>query len=168
MAQSSHSGSDKLAKAELIALVRKLMSAEGSEGEFVRWLDILKANFEHPAPADLIYWPNQVPGFNSSDPSPEEIVEFGLAYKRRILPREDLARLVHAFMHPKQPSDDDQAAYYLISENLRGFEINHLCMWARLRGISAQELVEKVQNDQVLSDPGFQRSLAETYTDRCG
>ena len=136
-------------------------------GQFGRGIQVavLDANFEHPAPSDLIYWSDQVPGFGKRDPTAEEIVDFGLSYVRRILPREELVRLVHSYMHPRRPADNDQESYYMISENVRGFEINHLSDWARRRGMSAAELVENALNGNVAGDPHFQGSLAETTSD---
>jgi hypothetical protein len=168
MGSRSEANSDRLPKGKLVSLVRKLMNAEGSEDEQRRWLDVLEANFEHPAPSDLIFWPDQVPGFNNSDPSAEEVVEFGLSYQRRILPREELVRLVDSYMHPRRPEDTEQEAYYLISENLRGVEINHLCVWAHRRGFSAGQLVERAQKGDILTDSDFQQSLTETSEDECG
>lgn len=165
MPQGPTAEPEKLSRDDLVALVRKIMNVEGSEKEIGHWLDVLEANFEHPAPSDPIYYPDEVPGFGHPDPTPEQVVEFGLAYRRRMLPAEELARLVDAYMHPRRPADDGQEAYYLIAENLRGYEINHLCLWARRRGLGARELVDRVRADRVRSDPDFQRSLADTYDD---
>ncbi len=156
---------ERFSKDELVSIVGRLMRAEFSESEQRQSLEILKTHFEHPAPSDLIYWPNLVPGFETNDPTPEQVVEFGLGYRRRILAEEELVRLVDAYMHPRQPEDCEQGAYYLLSENLRGFEINHLTSWARQRGLSARQLVERVQKGEVLSDADFRESLAETFRD---
>ena len=160
--------SQQTPKEELIAIVQRLLTGEEkSEAGQVRALEILKANFEHPAPSDLLYWPDQVPGFENEEPTAEEIVDFGLSYQRRIIPREELIRLVEmnmaSFNDWKTQLDGD--TFHLMSENLKGFEPNHLCLWGRKRGLDAAELVDLAQGGDLHSNPDFQRSLAETMPD---
>jgi hypothetical protein len=139
------------------------MSPGGSEEEKCIWLDTLKANVEHPASSDLIFWPNLVPGFGREKATAEEIVDFAISYKRRILPHDELVRILQAYMHPKTRKDTNQEAFYLIQENLPDFEINHLCLWARNQGLDAEELLTKVKRNEIRSDMSFQQSLAKTY-----
>jgi hypothetical protein len=150
---------------ELIAIVRKLQSGEeASEAGQERLLRLLEDHFEHSAPSDLIFWPNLVPGFDHENPSAEEIVDFGLSYRRRIVPREELVRLVQAHMETfsdwsRETSTDD---FYLMSENLRGYELNHLCLWGKRWGLGAAQIVDLALGGQLQTDPDFQKSLAET------
>ena len=57
---------------ELIALVKEIMSWQGTEDELAEKLLLLKQNVLHPAPSDLIFW---------NDLTPEEIVDKALSYK---------------------------------------------------------------------------------------
>jgi hypothetical protein len=59
---------------QLIALVEKLISNEGTEEEDEEWLAILAQNVPHPEVSDLIYW-------NEEGLSAEEIVDQALAWR---------------------------------------------------------------------------------------
>ena len=69
----------QLTRQELVELVEKIASAEGSEAEMMEWLETLEANVPHPAVIDLIYY---------SDPplTPEEVVDEALAHVPNIVP----------------------------------------------------------------------------------
>ena len=72
-----------LSKEELIALVSKLMRAEGTGRERNEWLKLLERNVPDPDMSDLIYWPKR-------EMTAEEIVETALAYEPiRLPPRSD-------------------------------------------------------------------------------
>lgn len=73
----------KLSKHELIALVTKLLRAEGSDDEIHQWLELVERNVPHPEVQNLIYWSNRY-GLGDS-PSAEDIVEQALSYKPIIL-----------------------------------------------------------------------------------
>jgi hypothetical protein len=66
----------KLSREELIAVTRKLMTADiSSEVESQRLSRLFAANVPHPAKGDLIFYPKIE--FNT----PEELVDYALAYK---------------------------------------------------------------------------------------
>jgi hypothetical protein len=66
---------ERLPKADLIALVRKIMAAEGTEEEIDQMISTLEANVPHPEVTDLIFYPPD------HELTPEEVVELALAYK---------------------------------------------------------------------------------------
>ncbi|WP_165251063.1 hypothetical protein [Paludisphaera soli] len=157
-----------MTREELIAIVRKLQAGEEtSEAAQAADLEALAENFEHPAPSDLLYWPDDVPGFGKEEPTAEEIVDFGLSYQRRLIPREDLVKLVQANMdsYKAWTTKLDADQFYLMSENLKGYEVNHLCLWGRRRGLGAAELVDLALGGGLRDDPDFQASLAATRPD---
>jgi hypothetical protein len=59
---------------ELVALVRKIQAAEGSEQEMDAWIDELQSRVPHPAVTDLIC-------YGDHEWSAEDIVERALAYR---------------------------------------------------------------------------------------
>ncbi|MDX2678470.1 bacteriocin immunity protein [Streptomyces sp. NY05-11A] len=64
---------------ELIELVRRLMSAEGTEEENDRLVEILERSVPHPRVLDLIYHP-QSEGLQDGVTA-EQVVDAALAYK---------------------------------------------------------------------------------------
>ena len=72
----------KLDRAGLIALVEKIMTAQGSEAEIHTWADWFKANISHPAGTDLIFYPAK----GKEEPTAEEIVDEALSYKEVLEP----------------------------------------------------------------------------------
>ncbi|MGN7358472.1 bacteriocin immunity protein [Paenibacillus sp. SAF-054] len=67
-----------LSRDELIILVSKIMSGEGSEPEIDEMLDLLERNVPDPHVSDLIFW-------SDIEYSPEEIVDKAMSYKPIIL-----------------------------------------------------------------------------------
>ena len=65
--------SKQLSKEKLVKLVNKICNPKLSDEEVSESIEILEENVPHPAPSDLIFW-------NDEDLSPEEVVEFALAY----------------------------------------------------------------------------------------
>jgi Colicin immunity protein / pyocin immunity protein len=65
-----------LSRIEMIELVRRISTADGSEAEIDEMVGVFVANCRHPAGTDLIFWPNGCP-HDSSKPEPtvEEIVD---------------------------------------------------------------------------------------------
>ncbi len=165
MSGQSRTLDGKLTRDELVGLVRRVMEADGTEDEIKASLRLVQANVEHPAVSDLIFWPDQVPGFGNPNPTAEDVVDFALGYQRRILPRDNLVRIVQGYMHPRELQDNDQDAFALINENLPGFEINYLTDWGRRRGLTAAEVVDGALDGTILADPEFQRELADDLTD---
>lgn len=64
---------------QLIALVEKLLSNEGTEEQDEEWLAALARNVPHPHVSDLIYW-------NEHELSADEIVDRALAWRSIELP----------------------------------------------------------------------------------
>jgi hypothetical protein len=46
----------RLARDELVALVRRIIVVEGTEAELDGWIDLLGANVPHPEPSGLIFY----------------------------------------------------------------------------------------------------------------
>lgn len=69
-----------LTRADLIALVERILSGEGTEEEQAELVRALERNVPHPRVIDLVYWPRQE-GFDRDDLTAEEIVDAALAYK---------------------------------------------------------------------------------------
>lgn len=72
----------RLTRDELIAVVRKLMAAEGSEEELDELEELLEENVPHPEVSALIYYPDR-------EMTAEEIVDKALNYRPIILPSGD-------------------------------------------------------------------------------
>ena len=70
---------ERLSKEQLIALVTKIINAEGTEEELDQYEDLLQRNVPHPEVSDLIFYPD-------SEMTAEEIVERALAYEPIRLP----------------------------------------------------------------------------------
>ena len=77
---------DEMSKADLIVLVKKILSADGSETDLDQMLFLLHTNVPHPAVSDLIYHPIDPPY------SAEQIVELALAYQPVALSNDSPAR----------------------------------------------------------------------------
>lgn len=70
----------RLSRDEMVALVSRIMRAEGSEEESDADLDQFIANCRHPAGSDLIFWPDQVPEFAPGhEPTVDEVVDLALS-----------------------------------------------------------------------------------------
>lgn len=67
-----------LSRDELIILVSKIISGEGSESEIDEMLDLLERNVPDTHVSDLIFW-------SDIEYSPEEIVNKAMSYKPIIL-----------------------------------------------------------------------------------
>ena len=64
---------DKRTKEELVQLVERIQTAEGTEEEIDAMLDSLQASVPHPAVSDLIFYPDE-------EMTAEQIVEAALTY----------------------------------------------------------------------------------------
>ena len=63
---------EKLTRDELVELVRKIMTCEGSEKEIDEMIFLLRGNVLDPQVTDYIYY---------DEKTPEEVVDLALAYK---------------------------------------------------------------------------------------
>lgn len=63
-----------MSKKELINLVERIMTVEGTEDEIDKMIDLLEANVPHPEVSDLIFYPK------NEDILAEDIVEEALFY----------------------------------------------------------------------------------------
>lgn len=68
-----------LSRQELIALVTKIVNAEGTEEELDQWLEMVMRQVPHPQVSDLIFW-------HGPELTPEEIVDAALSYQPIVLP----------------------------------------------------------------------------------
>jgi len=71
--------SRKLSREDLLGMVEKLLTAEGTEEELDELLRRVEANVPHPRVSDLIYYPEV-------ELTAEEIVDMALGYKAITLP----------------------------------------------------------------------------------
>ena len=74
-------GGSKLSRAELIAVVERIIAVDGTEAELDEMVSLLQANVPHPAVSDLIFWPE-----GNKQVSAEEVVDAALSYKPLITP----------------------------------------------------------------------------------
>lgn len=65
-------GQEKLTRDELVELVRKIMTWEGSEKEIDEMIFLLRGNVLDPQVTDYIYY---------DEKTPEQVVDLALAYK---------------------------------------------------------------------------------------
>lgn len=65
----------RLDREELIILVDKIMSGEGTEEEVCYWVALFESNVPHPSGADLIFYPEKEPE------TAEEVVDIALSSK---------------------------------------------------------------------------------------
>ena len=71
-----------LDREEMIALVARIMSAEGTEEEIDANIELFVANCRHPAKTDLIYWPSGFPhNPDTPEPTVEQIVDQAMSGK---------------------------------------------------------------------------------------
>lgn len=66
---------------QLIALVREIMNAAGTESEVDKMISLLEAGVPHPNVSDLMFWPP-----DGVQLTPEQIVDEALAYRSVIPP----------------------------------------------------------------------------------
>jgi hypothetical protein len=67
---------DKLSRAEMIALVEKIMNAVGTEKEISDAVALFDAHCVHPSKNGLIFWPHGFPHDRSKpEPTAAEIVD---------------------------------------------------------------------------------------------
>ena len=78
--------SGKLSREELIAIVAQLCAGDGTEDELSDMLTRLETAVPGVRWQNLIYWPSGYPHDSSApEPTPEEIVDRGLAQRRIII-----------------------------------------------------------------------------------
>jgi len=64
----------ELAREQLVALVTRIIEADGTEEEIDNMMTLLEQNVPHPEVSDLIFYPEK-------DMTAEEVVDVALAYK---------------------------------------------------------------------------------------
>ena len=74
---------DSLDKAQLIQLVERILSGEGTEEELDAWVSLVEQNVPDPNVWNLLFFPHMC-GLGDN-PSAEEIVERALAYRPILL-----------------------------------------------------------------------------------
>jgi len=60
----------------LIALVEKIMASDGTETEIDAWVEELESEVPHPAPSDLIFFPQ-----DGKELTAAEVVDMALSYQ---------------------------------------------------------------------------------------
>lgn len=79
-----------LSKEKLIALMCRIMNAEGTEEEIDAMITQFNANVPHPEEANLAFYPadsgHGQAMIRAYKPSPEEVVEIALNYKPFVIP----------------------------------------------------------------------------------
>ena len=70
-----------ITRAELLELIRRVVTADGEEHETIFWLGLLETNVPDPRISDLIFWPGEYfgDGDNSRGQSPEQILDIALS-----------------------------------------------------------------------------------------
>ncbi|MGF1767941.1 hypothetical protein L4D06_11250 [Enterovibrio makurazakiensis] len=127
---------------ELIEITR--LAVLGDEA----YLDILEKNVTYPSVSDLIYYPENVSGLNSDDPTIEEIVTFLLEYKVTELASMEKVKLLTK--HIDHHLCDEE--FRVLSENLAGFELNYLSGWIRRNNITVRKTIELIESGKITSD----------------
>ncbi len=132
---------------ELIEIVNRISEDDA-------YLEIFEINTSTPFGSNLIYWPDHVPGFDfgeKQEPSAEEIVDFVLQYKKTVLPKDEIVELLDKHMNSLLDTELTIEEFYLLSENLEGFEINYLSIELKKRKITAQEAIELIQEGKIIA-----------------
>lgn len=75
---------EKLSKAELIQLVEKIISGQGTEQEIYKWLKLVELNVPDQGVSDIIYWPST--RGQPDNLTAEQIVDIALSYKPNVIP----------------------------------------------------------------------------------
>lgn len=65
---------EQLTRQKLIALVDRIMKADGTEDEINNMISLLRASVRHPEVSNLIFYPDR-------EMTAEEIVDVALSYK---------------------------------------------------------------------------------------
>jgi hypothetical protein len=73
-----------LSETEMLELVKRICSAEGTESQISYWLNCLEVNTGDERLSDLIFWPGEYFGDrnNSREPTPQEILRTAMANGR--------------------------------------------------------------------------------------
>lgn len=129
---------------ELIEITRRVMESEDEA-----YMIILEKNVPCPFASDLIFWPDEVPDFNFSNdgPTAEEVVDFILHYVQTLLSDEDLVKLLDKGMTSELTHEE----FYLLSENLGGFEINYLTGWLNKHNLEAEAAIRLIRSGQLVA-----------------
>jgi hypothetical protein len=86
--------SQTLSRDDLIALVNRILKAEGTADQIDEDVELFLANCKHPAGTDLIFWPGGCP-HDATEPEPtaEEIVDKATSYQDMPLSPDQVKRL---------------------------------------------------------------------------
>ena len=69
-----------LTRDEMIALVKRISAAEGTEAEINDAVELFIVNCKHPEGSDLIFWPHGYPHDPSKpEPTVEKIVDMAMS-----------------------------------------------------------------------------------------
>ena len=152
-----------LPKAELVALVERLVNGTADEAEGERILAQLQENLPHPALSDLIFWPDRVPDFPYRDPTAEQIVEFASVYQPRPLSEVELAALFDRLIHEAESLPVEGEDLYRLGDTLPGRDWEAAVSWARLNGWSGEEVARPLQSGEVERDPEYRTWVSQVF-----
>ena len=152
-----------LSKAELVALLERLMNGTADEAEGEGLLDQLQQNLPHPALSDLIYWPDRVPGFPHSDPTPDQIVEFASVYQPRPLSDVELVALFDRLIRGGVSATVEGDDLYRLGDTLPGRDWEAAVSWARSKGRPGEEVVRRLRSGELERDPEYRTWVTQVF-----
>jgi hypothetical protein len=153
-----------LSHEELVALVERLTGGDVDEAEAEKILGRLREHLPHPGLAELIYLPEQVPGFPHPEPTAEQVVDFAAAYHPRPLSDSELAELLTRLIgEGEEPCDLGAEELYRLADTFPGFDWDPAVSWARLQCWSGAELAARVRSGELGRDPGYRGWLAGVF-----
>lgn len=131
-----------MSRDELISIVSHIVAANGTDEK----LNALVAQFEsatkHPAGADLIFWPDLVPG-TSSEPSVEEIVDTALSYEPVLLDDDAKAALLDDYLNHVRDDSNPELRFRMV-DNFPEFDPDAIALHGRLNGLTGPELLDAI------------------------
>jgi hypothetical protein len=152
-----------LSKAELVALVERLMDGTADEPEGERILDQLQENLPHPALSDLIFWPDRAPGFPHREPTAEQIVEFASVYQPRPLSDVELAALFDRLIRGGESVTVEGEDLSRLGDTLPGRDWEAAVSWARSKGWSGEEVARRLRSGELERDPEYRAWVAQVF-----
>jgi hypothetical protein len=146
--------------AELVGLVERLMTGvEDDEAE--RLLDQLRELLPHPALAELIYWPEQVPEFPFAEPTAEQVVAFAMAYQPRRLSEVELAGVLGRLVGQEEGTPPSREDLYRLEDTWPKLDWASAIAWARVQKWSGAELAARICSGGLEGDPDYQCWLVQ-------
>jgi hypothetical protein len=144
-----------LSHADLVTLVERLMAGtEEDEAEAI--LDQLREQLPHPALAELIYWPEQVPGFPYAEPTAEQVVAFAAAYRPCPLSEVELTEMLSRWIDQEDRPGLAVEDVYRLADTVPKFDWESAVNWARFQKWSGAELGARIRSGELERDVDYQ------------